>query len=39
VEAGLVKQAHEWVYSSASNYKEIESVIEVERLNQRLITF
>jgi len=24
VEAGLVKQAHEWIYSSASNYQEIE---------------
>jgi putative transposase len=30
VEAGLVMQAHEWVYSSASNYHEMESVIEVE---------
>jgi len=39
VEAGLVKQAHEWVYSSASNYHEMESVIEVERISQRLITY
>ena len=37
VEAGLVKQAHEWVYSSASNYLDLESIIEVERISQRLI--
>ena len=39
VEAGLVKQPHEWIYSSASNYQEMESIIEVERLSQRLITY
>jgi len=37
VETGLVKQAHEWVYSSASNYQKLESIIEVERISQRLI--
>jgi len=37
VEAGLVKQAHEWIYSSASNYLDLESIIEVERISQRLI--
>jgi len=36
-EAGLVKQAHEWVYSSASNYQKLESILEVERISQRLI--
>jgi len=36
VEAGLVKQAHEWIYSSASNYQELESIIEVERISHRL---
>jgi putative transposase len=39
VESGLVKQAHEWVYSSASNYQEMESIIEIERISQRLITY
>lgn len=39
VEAGLVRQEHEWTYSSASNYQEIESIIEVERISQRLITY
>lgn len=39
IEAGLVKQAHEWVYSSASNYQEMESIIEIERISQRLITY
>lgn len=39
VKAGLVKNAEEWIYSSASNYQEKESVLEVERLTQRLITF
>jgi hypothetical protein len=39
VEAGLIKQAYEWVYSSARNYKEMESIIEVARISQRLITY
>ena len=38
VKAGLVKQAHEWVYSSATNYQDLESIMEVERLTQRLIS-
>ena len=38
VEAGFVKQAHEWIYSSATNYCGIESIIEVETLTPRLIT-
>ena len=33
------KQAQEWIYSSASNYQELESIIEVKRLTQRLITY
>jgi len=36
VEAGLVNKAHEWVYSSASNYQKLESIIEVERISHRL---
>jgi REP element-mobilizing transposase RayT len=39
VEEGLVKNAEEWVYSSASNYQEMESILHVERLAQRLVTF
>ena len=39
VDAGFVKLAEEWIYSSASNYQEMESIIEVERLSQRLITY
>lgn len=38
VRAGLVKNAFDWVYSSATNYQEIESIIEVETITQRLIT-
>jgi hypothetical protein len=39
VKEGLVKNPEDWYYSSASNYQEMESIIEVERLLQRLITF
>ncbi len=39
VEAGFVKQAHEWIYSSATNYQEMESIIDIERIPQRLITY
>jgi putative transposase len=38
VEAGLVKQPFEWVYSSATNYQDMESILEVETISQRLIT-
>ena len=39
VRAGLVKQQWDWIYSSASNYQDMESVIEVEKIAQRLITY
>lgn len=39
VEAGFVKQAHDWVYSSATNYYGIESIIEIETLLPKLVTF
>jgi len=39
VEAGFVKQSWEWVYSSATNYQELDSIIDVERLSQRLVTY
>jgi putative transposase len=38
VESGLVSCPHEWIYSSATNYQELESIIEVENLTQRLET-
>lgn len=39
VRAGLVKQQWDWVYSSASNYQDEESVLEVLKIPQRLITY
>ena len=39
VEAGFIKQAQEWMYSFANNYQELESIIEVKRLTQKLITY
>ncbi len=38
VDAGFVKQAHEWLYSSATNYNGLESIIEVETITPRLVT-
>ncbi len=38
VEAGFVKQPQEWIYSSATNYQEMESLISVHILSQPLIT-
>ncbi len=39
VKAGLVQNEFNWIYSSATNYQDMESVIEVEKIAQRLITF
>ena len=39
VKAGLVKNPLDWVYSSASNYQDEESILEVFKLPQRLKTF
>lgn len=39
VEAGFVKHAHEWIYSSATNYQGMESLIDIETISQRLITY
>ena len=39
VRAGLVKNQWEWIYSSASNYQDEESILEVFKLPQRLRTF
>lgn len=37
VEAGFVKQPFEWIYSSATNYHELESILNVETIPQPLI--
>jgi hypothetical protein len=40
VKAGFVAKAEEWIYSSASNYQDLPSILtEVECLPQRLITY
>lgn len=39
VKAGLVKIGHNWVNFLATNYQDMESVIEVEKIVQCLITF
>ncbi len=39
VKAGLVKNQWDWVYSSASNYQDMESILEVFKLPPRQITF
>lgn len=39
VKAGLVKNQWDWVYSSASNYQDMESILEVVKLPPRQITF
>ncbi len=36
--AGLQIQRSGWIYSSATNYQDIEGIIEVEKISQRLIT-
>ena len=39
VRAGYVKEDHHWVYSSASNYQELESVLEVDLIPHLLVTY
>ena len=39
VEAGFVKEPQDWLYSSARNYYGLESILEVECLPRRLVTF
>jgi hypothetical protein len=39
VRAGLVKNQWDWTYSSASNYQDEESILEVFKKPPRLITF
>jgi REP element-mobilizing transposase RayT len=39
VRAGYVSEGYHWKYSSASNYQDMESVLEVEKIVQRLLTY
>ena len=39
VKAGYVREPWHWVYSSASNYQDMESVLHVEKIVHRLIAF
>ena len=39
VRAGLVKQSEDYIYSSASNYAGLESVLEVEVLSTKWKTY
>ena len=39
VRAGFVENQWDWLYSSAANYQDMESLLEVEKIAQRLITF
>ncbi len=38
VESGFVKNPQEWLYSSASNYYSMDSILEVECIQQKIIT-
>ncbi len=39
VKAGYVSEGFHWKYSSASNYQDLESVLEVELIGQMLLTY
>jgi hypothetical protein len=39
VKSRLVKEPHHWIYSSASNYQDMESVFFVEKIVHKLITY
>ena len=39
VKAGFVNENYHWKYSSASNYQDMESVLEVEKIAQMLLTY
>ena len=39
VKAGFVNESYHWKYSSASNYQDMESVLEVEKIAQMLLTY
>ncbi len=38
VRSGLVNESQHWIYSSASNYYDTESILEIEWLSQPLKT-
>lgn len=39
VKAGYVSESFHWRYSSASNYQDMESVLEVEKIGQLLVVY
>ena len=39
VKAGYVSEGFHWKYSSASNYQDMESVLEIELICQMLVTY
>jgi len=39
VKAGLVCKSYHWTYSSARNYQDMESVLEIEIIGQMLVTY
>ena len=39
VRAGLVKNQWDWIYSSASNYQDEESILDIFKIPPRLITY
>ena len=39
VKAGYVDKSYHWKYSSASNYQDMERVLEVEKISQMLVTY
>lgn len=39
VKAGYVKEDFHWIYSSATNYQDMESIIEVEKIAHRLVVY
>ena len=39
VKAGFVSKDYDWTYSSARNYQDMESVLEIEKIGQMLVTY
>jgi len=39
VKAGFVSKSYHWTYSSTRNYQDMESVLEIEKIVQMLVTY
>jgi hypothetical protein len=39
VKAGFVSKSYDWTYSSARNYQDMESFLEIEKIGQMLVTY